>query len=189
MDKSKEPVVSRRLSHRRDIQCVGYLRSDGLWDIEATLTDIKGISLSTPDRLEIPVGEALHEMTLCLTIDNSHEVRAVAVSMPRTPYAACSTIEPAYQQLVGVRIANGWGQKVKTLFSGVAGCTHLGALLGVIATVAYQTLTDELHREEGNPQAPEAFKGMINTCHSLDEGGDVVKKLWPNDFSREENHS
>lgn len=188
MSNKVEPdKVSRRLSHRRDIQCVGYKRSDGFWDIEATLIDTKGITISTPDRLTIPVGEELHEMSLCLTLDNSYKVLAVSVKMNNTPYSTCSDIESSYQQLVGERIANGWGRTVRTLFGDVKGCTHLGDLLKVIATVAYQTLTDELQSVAGEGQAPEAFKAMINTCHSLDETGDIVGRLWPEDFNSNAN--
>jgi hypothetical protein len=31
----------RRLMHRRSIECTGYLRNDGLWEVEARLVDTK----------------------------------------------------------------------------------------------------------------------------------------------------
>ncbi|NCX72859.1 MAG: DUF2889 domain-containing protein, partial [Betaproteobacteria bacterium] len=33
--------AARKLMHRRFIESQGFRRDDGLWDIEATLTDIK----------------------------------------------------------------------------------------------------------------------------------------------------
>ena len=33
--------VPRKLSHNRVIDCRGYERDDGLWDIEGHLTDVK----------------------------------------------------------------------------------------------------------------------------------------------------
>ena len=31
----------RRLMHRRSVECQGYLRHDGLWEVEARLVDTK----------------------------------------------------------------------------------------------------------------------------------------------------
>jgi hypothetical protein len=31
----------RRLMHRRSVECLGYLRDDGLWEVEARLVDTK----------------------------------------------------------------------------------------------------------------------------------------------------
>ena len=33
--------IDRELLHVRNIQCKGYKRSDGLWEIDGWLTDIK----------------------------------------------------------------------------------------------------------------------------------------------------
>ena len=177
--------IERRLSHDRQIRCQGYKRSDGLWDIEAHITDTKGIVLRTPDRPLIPVGELLHDMTLCLTIDSNMEVKAVSASMDATPYAHCPQIAEAYQKLVGISINAGWIRKTRELFSGIHGCTHLKELLGPMATVAFQTVVDESYHGEGCSTPPDQFKVMINQCHGLNSESDVVKTLW-SDSKQEE---
>jgi hypothetical protein len=35
------PPVARKLLHVRSVECRGYLREDGLWDIEGSLKDVK----------------------------------------------------------------------------------------------------------------------------------------------------
>ena len=40
----------RKHIHTRDIQCLGYQRDDGLWDIEGTIMDTKTYSFDNIDR-------------------------------------------------------------------------------------------------------------------------------------------
>ena len=42
--------VPRQLLHRRIVQCTGYRREDGLWDIEGQLVDTKAYSFPNEDR-------------------------------------------------------------------------------------------------------------------------------------------
>ena len=50
------------IKHTRTITCKGYRRKDGLWDIEAHMTDIKTFSFENRDRGGIQAGEPVHEM-------------------------------------------------------------------------------------------------------------------------------
>ncbi|WP_322099492.1 DUF2889 domain-containing protein [Haematospirillum sp. 15-248] len=54
----------RSLIHTRRIECLGYLRQDGLWDVEASLHDTKTYDFSNRDRGTIKAGEPLHGMTI-----------------------------------------------------------------------------------------------------------------------------
>jgi len=60
--------VERELLHTRRVRYEGYKRADGLWDIEAHLTDIKNhdYHLKTGVRR---AGQPVHSMWLRLTID------------------------------------------------------------------------------------------------------------------------
>ena len=69
------PSCERELLHTRTIECKGYLRSDGLWDIDGWLTDIKTYNFPNKDRVEIKAGEALHGMGLRITIDEMMTIR------------------------------------------------------------------------------------------------------------------
>ena len=42
-------AVPRKHMHTRDIQCCGYERDDGLWDIEGHLVDTKAFSTTARD--------------------------------------------------------------------------------------------------------------------------------------------
>jgi Protein of unknown function (DUF2889) len=172
-------AVERRLSHRRSIDIAGYQRRDGLYDIEATLIDVKGIPIVTPDRPNIAVGDELHNMVLCLTINSDMKIVAVNTLMNATPYITCPGIANAYQSLVGVVIGAGWTRIIKDLFNGVKGCTHLRELLGPIATVAFQTVVDEECRIKDYRESPEVFKAMIGSCYGLARDSHNVERLWP----------
>ena len=56
--------------HTRDVTCCGYLRNDGLWDIEARMTDRKGYFLQN-DHRTLDAGDRFHDMTLCITVDDT----------------------------------------------------------------------------------------------------------------------
>ena len=173
------PAVERALSHSRSIECCGYKRSDGLWDIEAHLIDTKAFALTTPGRGQIEPGEALHRMTFRMTIDSEFLVYAVDLSMDKTPYLGCPSIVAAYQGLVGLRIGAGWTRKIRELFGGVKGCIHLVDLLTPMTNVAMQTVTDAHYRQHDVSENEQIFRGMVNSCHSLAAEGEVVAILWP----------
>lgn len=170
--------VNRKLSHSRTIACNGYKRSDGLWDIEAYLTDKKGFFVDTQER-KIKAGEALHAMSLCVTVDNDFLIHDVEAIMSSTPYKLCPAIAASYKKLVGLRIGAGWTKKIKTLFSGTQGCTHLLELLTPIATVAYQTVVDGHYRTGKFEEGEHIFRQMVNGCYALSENSDVVRIMWP----------
>jgi len=47
----------RRLMHRRSIECTGYLRNDGLWEVEARLVDTKPFTQRDHFRGELQPGD------------------------------------------------------------------------------------------------------------------------------------
>ncbi|MEO7728018.1 MAG: DUF2889 domain-containing protein, partial [Burkholderiales bacterium] len=60
--------------HTRDVQYRGYRRVDGLWDIEAELTDTKTYRQERPDRGVMPAGEPVHGMVIRLTVDDEMKI-------------------------------------------------------------------------------------------------------------------
>lgn len=165
------PVV-RRLKHTRQVICNGYARDDALWDIEAHLQDTKSDDIPTEHGSRaVATGDPIHGMWVRLTIDSSLCVKAIEVSMEHTPYRQCSTIEAAFQTLVGERIGGGWHKMIRVRLGGINGCTHIVELLGPIATTAYQTLYKILHDTTG--AVP------LNGCHAWAEDGKLVKEFHP----------
>jgi len=173
------PPAERKLAQTRTITCTGYAREDGLWDIEAHLVDTKPFAVDRPRfGAPKPAGQPLHEMKIRVTIDSEmaiHGAEAVTIHAPFDPCAVPPTVFP---KLKGLSFKKGWKTDVAKIMGGTKGCTHLRELLGVLATVAYQTVvsTDEYFaRFDGGRIRP----FFIGTCHTYEESGPVIKRLYP----------
>lgn len=177
MTNQQQGAVERTLKHQRRIDSKGYLRSDGLWDIEATLLDVKTYDvLRDFDGVLVPTGAPFHDFTFRITVDDTFLIRDVSVEMDRFPFPNCSGAAVSFQKLVGSRIGSGWNAWVRKEFKGVAGCTHLLELLPVLATTAFQTMWQPLS-EKYPKHVKGALKGLINSCHGWSEDGPVAQKL------------
>ena len=174
------PAAPRQLVHTRDIQCCGYERADGLWDIEGHLVDTKAFATTARDtgRARQP-GEPVHNMWLRLTIDLDMVIRDVEAVTDASPYNLCPSITPSFKQLVGITIGPGWRKKMLEHLGGAKGCTHLVELLGPLATTAFQATNRarENHRVANPQTAKRPFQ--INACHMYKEDGAWVKERWP----------
>jgi len=172
--------INRKLIHERNIQCRGYLRDDGLWDIEAHLTDEKSHNMHSDERGEIVAGDKIHDMWLRLTVDETLLIHHAEASTELAPYSICSGANPWYQKLEGKKIAPGWNLMVKKLFIGVNGCTHLTELLGVIATVSIQTMFPYLGMQKKDDEMPRKLPpGLANSCHGYNTKGEIIARFWP----------
>lgn len=168
----REPI------HHRRIDCRGYRRKDGLWDIEGHLTDVKSYAFPNKLRGEIQPGEPLHDMWLRLTLDDSLTVIKAEAATAAAPFAVCPAITPAFARLEGLKIGPGWRRAVAQLLGGIQGCTHLVELLGPLATTAYQTI--HTWNAQRNPRVEtDRPPSHLNTCHALARDGDVVKEHYP----------
>lgn len=177
--------ASRQLFHQRNIQCQGYQREDGLWEIEGRMTDVKTYGFPNEDRGgAIAAGEALHDMTIRLIIDSEFLIHHAEARTDSSPFGLCPAITARYQQLIGVRIGPGWSLKLRELFSGVNGCTHLTELLGPVATTAFQTVYGQRYdQEDAKPAEERAPPPVLNTCHALSSDSPVVKRRWPQAYT------
>ena len=173
----------RSLIHNRNIHCEGYLREDGLVEVEGHMVDTKPFDFPNKDRGGyIRTGEALHGISARITFDDTMKIVDAEAILDHTPYNYCKMIAPVFKQLVGIRIGSGWRGKIREIMGGVKGCTHLTELLGPMATTAYQAMVtvkfgDQVLESEniGITQAPE----LLNTCYSHAEGSPVVKEHLP----------
>jgi len=98
----------RRLMHRRSIECTGYLRNDGLWEVEARLVDTKPFAQRDHFRGEFQPGDPVHDIGVCLAVDDALTIREAETTMRATPFPTCVDVEPILQRLVGERIGPGW---------------------------------------------------------------------------------
>ena len=184
--KTHEP---REEIHTREIQCRGFLRHDGLWDIEGHITDVKTYGWENPWRGTIAPGTPIHGMTIRLTVDEHLEVRAVEAVMDHTPYAICPEVAPNFERLVGLRTRTGWRRAVRERLGGTEGCTHLVELLGPLATTAYQTIIPyQRHRvrqglSEGESDPTTRRPNQIDTCYAWSAKRDVVRRYLPDHYA------
>ena len=186
-----------RLIHNRTYSVDSYFVDDHTMLVRGTVHDQKppGLYVSNdPEPLSI------HLMTVDLTLDYPGlTITNVDTSMPVTPHLECTDITESYRALEGISIARGFSRKVKELFGGPQGCTHIGALLQAMAPVVVQSMwsmrraggeampmsNDETMTRE---QRRESMAFNLNSCHVWDEesqiaqdaldGKSVSKPLW-----------
>jgi hypothetical protein len=169
----------RRHLHNRDIALRGYLRDDGLIDIEAHLTDTKAHPERHNDGTMREIGDPVHDMWLRMTITVEREIIACEAAMDSTPFFACPGAAPNFARLAGLRIEAGFIRKALERVGGSAGCTHLRELLQQVGTVAFQTLysvgkmSDDPHQLQGR-RPP-----LLNSCFAWDEAGPLVRERYP----------
>jgi hypothetical protein len=177
-----EPSPRKHL-HTRTIQCEGYERDDGLFDIEARIVDQKTYDVEEPYRGHRPAGAHVHDMQVRLTLDREMVVRAIAVVTNHAPYDPCPGVAPAYQGLVGAKVGAGWRKAVAEAAGRTKGCTHINELLLPMATVAFQTMGSWVKggkvATEAEPDRSEKKPYFIDGCKSWASDGPVVKKLFP----------
>lgn len=177
------PPAPRDAIHHRTIDCRGYRRADGLWDIEGHLVDTKGYPFDNRFRGTIPPGTPLHDMALRLTVTDDLEIVAVEAVTDTGPYRACPAITPNFQRLVGLQIGKGWRRAVAARLGGVEGCTHLVELLAPLATAAIQTIwpirAREVEARGERASDPNTPPPLLDSCHVYDRGGPVVAEQWP----------
>lgn len=172
-------AASRQLLHLRDIAIRGYLRTDGMIDIEAHMKDTKTYSFGNHDRGRINAGEALHGMALRLTLDVTLMVHHAEAAMDHTPHAICPGVAPNFARLEGLTIGRGFLKGAMQRVGGVDGCTHLRELLQQVATVAIQTMfslrAHKAAREGGETEDRwEIPPTLLNSCHAYNENGPLV---------------
>lgn len=134
----------------------------------------------------------IHHMQVEMEVDfPSMEIVAADVLFESHPHRECLSIVDHYGKLVGLSIARGFNNRVRDLFGGPRGCTHMTALLLAMAPVAIQSIwsmsmndgaRDEFDDTDGvRTVTPEQRERMmapnLNSCHVWDEAGPVVAEL------------
>ncbi|MGB7192590.1 MAG: DUF2889 domain-containing protein [Collimonas pratensis] len=176
---SLTPSISRRaLKHTRAIHVEAFVRDDGLWELDAHLTDTKPFDLSLPSG-KLPAGAALHSLWLRLTLDRQFTIVEVEANSEAVPYQGyCTTINPAYETLVGLSLVKGFRHTLKERIGGALGCTHLTELAQILPTAALQAFGGEIDRS-ADPAAEQRKPPQLDRCHALRSEGAVVAQYYP----------
>ncbi len=175
------PQVPRVPRHVRSIVAQAFEREDGLWDIEARITDTKPrtVALASGPRA---ANEPIHDLWLRITVDlqlNIVDAEAVSDAVPYPGY--CDTIGPAYKQLVGLNLMKGFRHAVRERLAGTAGCTHLTELAGVLPTAVIQAFAgDVVPTRDGQADDDASHPPFqLDRCHALRRDGPAVEKYYP----------
>ena len=139
--------VPREPVHKRQVNCNGFVRNDGLYDIEAELTDHKTYAFPSDFRGIVTPDLPVHHMILRVTINKERVILYAEAITITGPYAICPAANIVFNNLVGLQIGPGWRRKVQATIGGRHGCTHITELLSTVATIAYQTLYGEEARK------------------------------------------
>ena len=182
--KTPSAPVARHKNHQRTITLDGYVREDGLFDIEAELIDTKAYSFPSRAHGEIKKGEALHHMHVRVTVCENFEVKAAEAVTYAGPYHECPQGAKAIENLVGKTIQPGWKKIVQRAMGGQQGCTHITELMGPVATIAFQTIYAEKAKRlreadtQANSETAPQMSGLLNSCYALSEGRQAAFWNW-----------
>jgi hypothetical protein len=173
--------VERELTHTRRVRYEGYKRADGLWDIEAHLTDIKNHDFRLKSGVR-RAGQAVHAMWLRVTIDKHFNILEAASIFDAVPYPGCEDIEPAYGRLVGLNLVKNFKKELAERVGGVRGCTHVTEMLAGMPTAAIQTFAGDMPEERADGGKP----FQLDQCHALETTSETVRRFYPK-WHRKEN--
>ncbi len=171
------------MSHTRTVIYSGYDREDGLWDIEAQLTDVKTFGFQVPNERLFPGDEPIHNLKIRVTLDNKMVIQDVTTSMDNIPHPECVGAPHGMHKLIGCTMGPGWRKVINQHVGGTEGCTHLREMLFNMATAAYQTLpSGQWQRRElaGQPH-PEMTHApyFLGQCHSWAYDSPTVQRAYP----------
>ncbi len=179
--------ISREAINHRKVQLTSYRRSDALWDIEAALADTRAYDSTALERGNILAGDPVHDINVCVTLDDAMVVQAARATMNTVPYGTCPGALPAIERMAGAQVGPGWRRQIEERMGNALGCTHIRELLLHIATMAYQTIPvwhaqatgDMIAGADGAPPL------HLGKCAAWAFDGPVVARHYPQFFKEE----
>jgi hypothetical protein len=186
--------MQRELLHTRSVELQGFLRADGLYEVQARLTDRKSYdSRRFPDQA-LPAGQPLHDMSVCMSFDEDLLIHEFQATMDATPYDGCREAEPNFRSLEGLRIQPGFLREANRRVAGVKGCTHLREMLQQIATTAFQTVVgvrirnEQAQRDTQDANIRPARPPQLDSCVGYRADGEWVRIRWPEHYQPPAGH-
>ncbi len=178
------PDEDMDIIHTRKYETRVYRLNESEMLVRGAISDMKPPGLyvvDDPDELEI------HQMQVEMTVKVPElEITDVKSSFETHPHSSCPKILDHYQNLVGLNIARGFTHKIRELFGGPRGCTHITALLQAIAPAVVQatwSMAVRQRREAGlaagavDKNRERMLTGNINTCHVWAEDGEHLQDV------------
>lgn len=168
----------RQLKHRRSIDVRVYARGNGLWEVDAHLSDIKTRDATLAGQVR-HAGDPIHDMLLRLVVDEAFNIVEAGFETRWMPYPGhCDDLGDAYGALVGLNLLQGFRAAVRERLGGVLGCTHLTEMTQVLPTAVVQAFAGEvLDTREDNASGRQPFQ--LDRCHALRTDGPAVRTFYP----------
>jgi hypothetical protein len=168
----------RQLKHTRHIDVQVYARGNGLWEVDAVISDVKTRDTELADAIR-PAGQPIHDMLLRLVVDEQFNILEAGSETRAMPYpGACSEHGDAYTRLAGLNLMRGFRYAVFERLGGVAGCTHLTELAQTVPTAVVQAFAGDVINTRGDgANAKQPFQ--LDRCHALRTDGPTVRVHYP----------
>ncbi len=182
------PPGPREFTTRRTITCEGYVRADGLMDIEGHLVDVRAYDMSNDWRGFLKAGDPAHDMWVRLTVDDDLSIINAESCTDGAPFVSCGEVKSHTQRLVGMKITAGFKKEMRARIGHTEGCTHIVTLVDTLVGVAVHTLAGK--RRGGSSEEVLATFGardpsrpaLVDSCYSYAADGPVVERLYPMHF-------
>ena len=165
--------------HHRNIDFAGYMRSDGLFQVQGRVMDQRPQGSLEPETSPVTdATEMIHDLGIDIIFDANMTVLAVRTVSKTYPYRQCPSGGDALQAIVGMRIGAGWSSEVRKRLPSAGVCAHLKEILIPLASAAYQSMTfqrlrqPDLVDDAGKPR-------KINSCYAYRDSGELVLSRWP----------
>ena len=174
-----DAAPSRTLQHCRTIAVEVFARGDGLWEVDARLTDLKTRDVRLGGNVR-KAGELIHDLLLRLVIDERFNVVEAGSDSRAMPYpGSCDEPADAYGRLVGLNLMQNFRQAVRKQLGGVQGCTHLTEMSQTLPTAVVQAFAG-IVLDTGGDGDEEPFQ--IDRCRALRADGEAVREHFPRWF-------
>ena len=171
-------ATTRQLKHRRSIEVQIYSRGNGLWEVDAHISDVRTRDTRMATGM-LPAGSPIHDMLLRLVVDEQFNIIEAGAETAAMPYPGeCNAYGDIYSRLVGLNLMRGFRQAVKERLGGIQGCTHITELTQVLPTAVVQAFAGEVIDTCGDA-AGSTQPFQIDRCHALRADGLAVKTYYP----------
>jgi hypothetical protein len=168
----------RQLKHRRSIDVQIFARGNGLWEVDAHITDTRPRETRMATGM-LPANSPIHDMLLRLVVDQQFNVLEAGATTLAMPYPRqCDAYADVYDRLVGLNLMQGFRRAVKERLGGTQACTHITELTQVLPTAVVQAFAGEVLDTRGEGDSGER-PFQIDRCHALRADGAVVRTYYP----------
>jgi Protein of unknown function (DUF2889) len=173
-----QAAAQRQLKHRRQIDVQVFSCGNGLWEVDAVLTDTKTRVAHMIDGPRLP-GRPIHDMLLRLVVNEQLEIVEAGSETRWMPYTGtCNDHNDVYGALVGLNLLQNFRQALRQKLGGVLGCTHITELAQTLPTAVVQAFVGEVIDTRGTADgAKQPFQ--IDRCHALRSDGEIVRLQHP----------